>query len=300
MSDRPNKLFFKHIVRKIFLEDAAMKFLALVITIGLWLGVTVISKGKEASVRFTVPLNFRLLDNASVTNSPVQDVEIKVRGVDAPIEQIRRNDLVVYVDLTDFTPGERVLSLTPETVSVPLPEGIKLVDLQPSRIAVTIEAIEEREVGVVAVTSGSPPAGFEVYGEPVITPQKVKVRGPASLVNTVDQLLTDKISLDDRREDFTAKQIPVGVANNKVTIFNTVVDVAFRIGEKRIERQISVPVPNQPGKTATAILYGSRTALAKIKPADIKLEIVKNADGVETPQFALPAEIEVRKPRIIP
>ena len=277
-----------------------MKFLALVITIGLWLGVTVISKGKEASVRFTVPLNFRLLDNASVTNSPVQDVEIKVRGVDAPIEQIRRNDLVVYVDLTDFTPGERVLSLTPETVSVPLPEGIKLVDLQPSRIAVTIEAIEEREVGVVAVTSGSPPAGFEVYGEPVITPQKVKVRGPASLVNTVDQLLTDKISLDDRREDFTAKQIPVGVANNKVTIFNTVVDVAFRIGEKRIERQISVPVPNQPGKTATAILYGSRTALAKIKPADIKLEIVKNADGVETPQFALPAEIEVRKPRIIP
>ena len=85
MSDQPNKLFSKHIVRKIFHEDWAMKLLALVITLGLWFGVTVLSKGKQASDRFTVPLNFRVLDNAAVTNSPVQEVEIRVRGVDDKI-----------------------------------------------------------------------------------------------------------------------------------------------------------------------------------------------------------------------
>ena len=295
MSDKPNEQFVRNIIRKIFLEDWVMKLVALVITFGLWLGVTVISKGKQTSDRFTVPLNFRLLDNAEVTNAPVQEVEIRVRGVDEKIEQIRRNDMIAYVDLTELAPGESVLTLTPESVSVPLPEGVKVVDLQPSRIAVTIEAIEEREISVKAVTDGTPETGFEVYGEPTTLPQKVKVRGPASLVGAIDQLLTDKIPLNGRREDFTARQIPVTVANNKITIYNTVVDVFVRVGEKRIERTISI---NVDGRNVNATLYGLKTALAKIKPADIRVVITKDENGIDVPKFDLPSEIEVRDPRI--
>lgn len=298
MSGEPRNLFFKHILRKIFLEDWVLKLIALVITFGLWLGVTVMSKGKQTSDRFTVPLNFRVLDNAEVTNAPVQEVEIRVRGLDEKIEQIRRNDLIAYVDLTELLPGESVLTLKPETVSVPLPDGVKVVDLQPSRIAVTIEAIEEREIAVKAVTDGAPESGFEVYGEPTTLPQKVKVRGPASIVNTIDQLLTDKIPLKGRREDFTARQIPVTVANNKVTIYNTVVDVFVRIGEKRAERTIAVPIPGRPGMVATAILYGPKTVLAKIKTAEIKVEIVSDDNGMDIPRFELPPEIEIKNPRI--
>jgi len=300
MSSEPRTLFFRHIVRKIFLEDWVLKLVALVITFGLWFGVAVVSKGKEASDRFTVPLNFRVLDNAAVTSAPVQEVEIHVRGLDDHVQQIRRCDISVLVDLTDLLPGERVLLLTPENVSVQLPEGVKLVDLQPSRIAVNIEAIEERDIAVKAVTDGAPPTGFEVYGDPLISPEKVKVRGPASLVGAVDQLLTEKIPLDGRREAFTVRQIPVGVSNNKVTIFNTVVDVTFRIGEIRVRRAISIPIQNQPGKTATAILYGPRTLVAKLKQADIKVELVKNGDGSDVPQFDLPPEIEIQNARIEP
>jgi len=298
MSGEPRNLFFKHIVRKIFLEDWAMKLVALVITFGLWFGVTVVSRGKESSDRFTVPLTFRLLDNAEVTNAPVQEVEIRVRGLDEKIEQIRRNDLVAYVDLTELAPGESVLTLTPESVSVPLPDGVKVFDLQPSRIAVTIETIVEKEIAVKGVTEGTPETGFEIYGEPTTLPQKVKVRGPASLVNAIDQVMTDNIPLSGRREDFTVRQIPVTVANNKVTIFNTVVDVFVRIGEKRIERPISVLIPGSPGKTASAILYGPRTILAKIKPADIKVEMIKDENENDVPKFDLPPEIEVRNAKI--
>lgn len=298
MADQPKRLFFKHIIRKIFLEDWVLKLVALVVTFGLWFGVTVVSKGKQTSDRFTVPLNFRVLDNAEVTNAPVQEVEIRVRGLDEKIEQIRRNDLIAYVDLTELLPGESVLTLKPETVSVPLPDGVKVVDLQPSRIAVTIEAIEEREIAVKAVTDDVPESGFEVYGEPTTLPQKVKIRGPASIVNAIGELLTDKIPLKGRREDFTARQIPVTVANNKVTIYNTVVDVFVRIGEKRAERQISIPIPGLPGKVATATLYGPKSALAKIKPSDIKVDIVRDENGIDVPKFELPPEIEIKDPKI--
>lgn len=298
MSGEPHKLFLKHILRKIFLEDWAMKLVALVITFGLWVGVTVISRGKQTSDRFTVGLNLRPADNAAVTNAPVQEVEIRVRGLDEKIEKIQRKDLEVYVDLSELPSGENVITLSPDNVSVPLPEGVKLIDLQPSRIAVTIETIKENEIAVKAVTVGTPENGFEVYGEPTALPQKVSVRGPASLVNAIDQLLTDKIPLDGRREDFTARQIPVSAANNKVTIFNTVVDVFVRIGEIRVERPISVPIPGQPGKTATATLYGPKTIVTKLKPTEIKFEIIKNESGSETVKFDLPPEIEVRNPKV--
>ncbi len=275
-----------------------MKLIALVITFGLWLGVTVISKGKQASDRFTVPLNFRVLDNAEVTNAPVQEVQIRVQGLNEGIETIQRKGLEGLIDLTAFSPGENVVTLTPENVNVKLPDGVKVVDVQPSRIRVTIEAIKEKEIAVKAVTDGTPETGFEVYGEPAVLPQKVTVRGPATLVNAIDELLTDKIPLEGRREDFTARQITVSAANNKVTITNTVVDVFVRIGEKRIERAISIPIPGQPGKTATATLYGPKTIITKLKPADIKVEIVKNESDTDTVKFDLPPEIEVRNPKI--
>ena len=40
MSAQPRKLFFKHLLKKIFLEDWGLKLTALVITVAIWLGVT--------------------------------------------------------------------------------------------------------------------------------------------------------------------------------------------------------------------------------------------------------------------
>src|SRR5205085_1278175 len=116
--------------------------------------------------------------NAVVTHAQVQDVVISVRGIDDQVYKIRRNDLVAYVDLTELPAGDHVLTLTPESVSVPLPDGVTVFDLQPSRIAVTIEPVEEKEVAVHVETEGAPSRGFEVY-ETTILPQKVKIRGPA-------------------------------------------------------------------------------------------------------------------------
>ena len=64
---KPRKLFAKHIVRKIFLEDWALKLLALVITLALWLGVTGLST--PTKTRVTVPLVPSISNSAEITNS---------------------------------------------------------------------------------------------------------------------------------------------------------------------------------------------------------------------------------------
>lgn len=293
------QLFAKHILRKIFLEDWAMKLVALVITFGLWFGVTVLSRGKQASERYSVKLNLRPADNAIVTNKSVEQVEIRVRGVDEKVEQIQPLNLAVNVDLSEFPIGDSILDLTPESVSVQLPEGVKLVDLQPSRIAVSVDSFASKEIPVKAVTEGSLPEGFELYGEPSAIPAKVHIQGPAKLIASVDQLLTDQISLAGRKQDFIARQIPVTSANSKVTINNTVVDVSLRIGEKRIERSITT---NVNGRSVNVTLFGPKSLLAKLKTEDLSVDIVKNSEGNDTANVSLPEDIrdqiEIKKTKI--
>ncbi len=294
-----NQLFAKHILRKIFLEDWAMKLVALVITFGLWFGVTVLSRGKQASERYSVKLNLRAADNAIVTNKSVEQVEIRVRGVDEKIELIQPTNLAVNVDLSEFPIGDSILDLTPESVSVQLPEGVKLVDLQPSRIAVSVDTFASKEIPVKPVTDGVLPAGMELYGEPSAIPARVLIQGPAKLIASVDQLLTERISLTDRKQDFIARQIPVSSANNKVTINNTVVDVSFKIGEKRIERSVSV---NVEGRTVTVTLFGPKSLITKLKPADLTAEIAKNSDSTESVVVTLPddlrEQVEIKRTKI--
>lgn len=292
----PRKLIFRQILRKIFLEDWALKLVALVITFGLWFGVTGLST--PATKRFTVQLAPNVANNIEITNNAINEVEIVVSGDERKLKTLTGTGLVAALDLTTTQPGDRVISLTPENVSVDLPLGVKLDEVQPSRIAVRLESVQELELPVKADIEGKPADGFEIYGETVL-PQRVKVRGPASFMETLDFVLTDKISIEGRTEDFTAKQVPLGVSNPKATVFNTVVDVAFRIGEKRSVQTYSVTQTSagQPKRYVVA-LFAPKSVLLRIRSAEIKIEIVKNADGEDVPQVVLPPEfaslVEVR------
>lgn len=290
------KLLLRQIVRKIFLEDWALKLVALVITLGLWFGVTGLST--PSTKRFTVQLAPNVANNIEITNNAISEVEIVVSGDERKLKTLTGTGLVAALDLTSTQPGDRVISLTPENVSVDLPLGVKLDEIQPSRIAVRLEAVQELELPVKADIEGKPADGFEVYGETVL-PQRVKVRGPASFMKTLDFVLTDKISIEGRTEDFTAKQVPLGVSNPKATVFNTVVDVALRIGEKRSVQTYNVTQTTAgQAKRYIVALFAARSVLPKIRAADIKVEIVKNADGDDVPQVVLPPEfaslVEIR------
>jgi YbbR domain-containing protein len=294
----PTVLFTKHILRKLFLEDWAMKLVALAITLGLWLGVT--GLGTRKKERFnSVPLTFRVSSDAEITNAPVQDVSLVLSGDSRRLDEVRQADLNVSVDLTGVTPADLIVTLEPQSVNVSgLPRGITLDEIQPLRIPVRLEAVEEKDVDVEPVTEGAPAAGYEVYSTMVLPP-RIRVHGPKDFVDTLESIPTDKISLAGKKDDFVAKQIAVLVSNPKATVLATVVDVQFRIGEKRVERVFTAPIAGLPGKTATFTIYGPRTALQKLKPDAFKVEMLLNENGEEVPEIALPVEMqdvaEVRK-----
>lgn len=297
---RAPKLFFKHIIRKVFFEDWLIKLVALGVTFALWLGVTGLST--PTTTRLTgIPLSLRFSSDVVVTNSPVDEIDVVISGDNRKIAQINKNDLVASVDLTSIQPGDRLIQLTPENVLLDLPLGVRLDEVTPGRMIVRIEAVDVKEVPVKVETTGKLPEGLELYSQTVV-PARVRIRGPQSYTKDLAQILTEKIDLTDRREDFIARQTPLSVDNSNAALLDSVVDVIFRIGEKRIERTFSVPVADGSGKKVAVVLYGGRTLLTDLKPNDISVEIVKNAAGVDTPQVTLPAAlqdvIEIRRARI--
>jgi YbbR domain-containing protein len=293
---------FSRLLRKVFLDDWLMKLIALIITLGLWLGVTGLRT--PTSRRFTsVPLNLRVANELEVTNSPVTEVDVKISGDKSKIDQLNQRDLSVTVDLTDVQAGDRTAQITPDNVTIELPAGFKLEEIQPSKIAVKLEKIIERDVPVKAETEGGVADGFEIYGAPT-TPPTVRVRGPESFIKPLDSIPTEKINVENRQEDFTAQQVSLNVVSPKVRLIDTtVVDVIFRIGEKRIEKVYLVPVKTETGsKTATVILFGARSIFENLRTENLKVELIKSETGENSLRLALPAEIqdkvEIRKLKI--
>ena len=295
------QIFIRRLFRRVFLEDWLIKATALFITLGLWLGVT----GLRAPITTrlnNVAIKLRVSNDIEITNSPVQEVDLVITGDKRKIDQIKQSDLVVSLDLADAQTGDRIVQITPENVNVELPTGVRLDEVQPNKIAVKLEKVEEREIAVTAETEGNPGENFEIYSVTVVPP-KVRIRAPESYIKSLDFVSTEKINVENRREDFTARQVALNVVNPKATLLDATVDVSFKIGEKRVERLFSVPVKTESGtKTATVALYGGRSILEAVKAENLQVEILKNDAGENSPQIILPVEIqgqvEVRKLKI--
>ena len=300
MEAHPAILFFKHIIRKVFLEDWVLKLVALAITFALWFGVTGLST--PTTQRLTsIPLSLRYSNNIEVTHAPIEEVDLVVTGDKRKLAQINKNDLIISVDISDVMPGDRVLNLTPETIfPLSLPTGVRLVEIQPRGIPIRIEAVEERDVPVKPVTYGAVPEGYEIYSE-TVTPARVRVRGPAGFIRSLEAVPTERIDIDDRTSDFTVRQIAIGVSDPKSSVLtDTVVDVAFRIGEKRIERVFAVPIGDS-GRRAIVTLFGARSRFEDVQPDDIRIELDKNDAGQDVPRAVLPGSltgVEVRSVRL--
>jgi len=269
----------KDLLRKVFLEDWHLKLLALGITLALWFAVTGLSKPTTA--RFSnVRLSMQSSDN-TITDSEVNTIDLVLSGDARKINQI--DSLSASVDLRGLAPGERTVTLTPTNVFVPLPPGVKIDDIWPNRVQVKLERVEEKDVPVKIETMGDLAPNLEVYSR-TATPSRITVRGPESVLDQLNSISTEKIDLKGRTGDFTLTQ-PLAVTDSKATVQRGDVSVTFRIGERRIEKQFTIPTGH--GKSVRVTLYGPTSLLQKRKPDEFKVTF----DSEDTPQVTLPADM---------
>jgi YbbR domain-containing protein len=278
-------------LRGLFLDDWSLKLLALVITLGLWWGVN--GQRTSATVRIAgVQLSYRLPSQMEISNDPRREVQVTLTGSERLLQRINSRDLVAFVDLSDYQPGDRLVSLSRDRVSMGLPEGVHIDDIEPNTVPVRLEPRAESSVPVDVRFTGNVADGYEVRAVN-LSPEKVRVRGPESRVKMLQNAPTESVQLSGRRDSFTIPQVAVDIPDQKVNVVDPVVGVAVIIGEKRIQKTFNGVIVTSPSggdpnpSQCSVVLFGARSLLDQLQSSDFKIALVEGDEGKLIPRLIL-------------
>jgi YbbR domain-containing protein len=278
--------------------DWGLKLLAFAITLGLWFAVTGQRAPATARLR-RVALHFVLPNDMEISNEPREEVDVMLRGGKQTLNSLRAQDAVVNFDASNFSPGERLVRLSPDTVKLELPEDVSASDvtierIEPSSVPLRLERRVEREVEVEPQLEGKVAAGYELLGVEA-RPARVRVRGPESHLNGLQRAPTETLLIEGKTESFVASQVAIDLPDRKLVPLDAVVDVLVKIGEERATRRIegiAVQLATdaqgtpQPAR-ATVEVRGARSVVEKLSAADLLLVLDEAQDGTLRPRLAL-------------
>jgi YbbR domain-containing protein len=177
-------------LRSVLFGNVNLKFLALVLAIGLWFTAT----GREsAEIGLTVPLELINYPTDMTIVGPVPDgIGVRIRGSVTLARQMASRSLRFSLDLSGADPGENEFNLSAD--SLDLPRGVAVTRLAPSTITVTLEKLAAKTVTVLPVIRGEPAPGFLIE-DLILEPNQVSVQGPESVLAGVEILWTQPIDV---------------------------------------------------------------------------------------------------------
>ena len=227
-------------------RNGRLKAAAFGLAFFLWALVRVGAPGQRDLL---VPVDIRLDDPGwMVLGDPVPSV-VLVRFSGPQTEMFRLNGfegMSVAVPITDVADAEMVIPLQPGWVAVDGYRGVQVEDIVPSAINVQLDRLATRTVPVRVSTRGSLPEDLALTRPLSLTPNLVRVRGPASLVERLDTLDIAPVDLSDVVEQVTLETVVDTAGMGRVTVVPYALTLRVP-AEESIERGIEgVPVIVDP------------------------------------------------------
>ncbi len=184
-------------VRNWITHNWLLKFLSLAFATTLWVAV---ASETSAEIGIEVPLEYHNVPaQMEITGDAANNVEVRLRGAANIVKDITPKQVSTTVDLSNATPGERMIMLTAQNVQAPF--GTEVIRINPSQVRISLEQTVSKTVSVIPTTQGQPADGFEI-GKVLVNPGKVRVQGPDSRIRSVDSISTVPISLVGKRSSF--------------------------------------------------------------------------------------------------
>jgi hypothetical protein len=227
-------------------RNGRLKVAALGLALFIWVLVRVGTPGQRDLM---VPVDIRL-DNPGwmVVGDPVPAaVLVRFRGPQTEMFRLSGFDgMSMAVPITDVSDEEMVISLQPGWVAVDGYRGVQVEDIVPSAINVQLDRLVTRTVPVRVSTRGDLPAGLALTRALSLTPNVVRVSGPASLVERLDTLDIAPVDLSDVGEQTTLETAVDTAGMGRMTVVPY--SLTLRVpAEDSIERVIEgIPVIVDP------------------------------------------------------
>lgn len=171
------------------LHNFALKLMSLLLATGLWFMISRDEQPAEVAVR--APIVFQHVpDDLEVSSESVTEAEIRVRGPERVIRQLRINEVQAEIDLAGVRPQERTFDLSSQQVRHP--RELAVMQIIPSQVHVSFDTRMTREVEVHPRVTGTFATGDQIV-KVDSDPARITIVGPRRHVERIEAATTDPI-----------------------------------------------------------------------------------------------------------
>ncbi|MDW7651089.1 MAG: CdaR family protein [Bacillota bacterium] len=237
-------------MERLLKNNTAVKVFAFFLALMLWVYVTsdVMQAGVPDETRpyRNVPLAWHNLEEGRALMDIPDEVDVSLRGRPDVLDSLTPQNMNVFVDLRGLEEGRH--NITPQ---VEVPRGVRVMSIEPQQVIVELEGVESPQKPVTLEIIGAPADGY-VMGDPRILPDSVFVRGPRSLVNSVDSVRA-VVNIDGAESD-RVQVVPLKVVDavgrelTDVTVNPDMVEVLIPFSEPQKRVPIRVPLLGEPAE----------------------------------------------------
>lgn len=293
-------------------NNMSIKISSLAIALTLWIFVVT---GSEYVHDIEIPIKLRNVQPDRVLAEQIPEfAKVKMRGSGRQFfnHMLRAKfaDVGIMLEMSrirffyDFE-LEPYLKRFPDRLSVPRDFGLELVEVvSPDTIRVRLDSFIEKEVTVSPRVTISMDPGYIQVGDFIIEPSVVKISGPASILNNINEIFTEEKSFEARKNSVN-KTINLSVQNSElVQLEPSRVQLSASIQSigVRTVGGIEVKVRNVPENLKAIVnpakvsveLQGGITFLTNLEGADILASIDYAKDWKENQRLY---ELNVEVPK---
>ena len=164
------------------------KVVSLALAVGLWWAV---SHDPVAEVEVTVPIEFhRVPTSLEISSVNIPEAQVRVRGPERVIHDMRRQEVHVELDLAAVKPGERTFDLSAQQVH--LPNELEVMQVVPSQVRLGFDVGMTRQVELRPRVIGTFAPGYRIANV-LVEPSMVSISGPMQRVKAVENATTDPV-----------------------------------------------------------------------------------------------------------
>jgi YbbR domain-containing protein len=178
-------------LRRWVLHNFWLKVLSLLMAVGLWMAIAPEQEPAEVEVR--VPIEFEHVpSHLEISSITIPEAQIRVRGPERLIRELRSTDIHAQLEMADAKPGERTFDLTAQQIRHA--RDLHVVQVVPGQVHLTFDTRLTREVEIRPRVTGTFVAGEQI-AKVLADPEKITITGPQHHVEQVDAATTDPVDV---------------------------------------------------------------------------------------------------------
>ena len=256
-----------------------------------------------------IPLSLKLSDEQAIGSNVTDTVKISMNGSGWDLlGVVMKRDIQYYVDVSNVRRDSRIVMMQQVNERTGIPVSVRIFSVDPDTIYISFGEVATKYVPIINNVIVEPRAGYDIIGRPILSPDSIKITGPASEIRKVNSVKTEVKTIRDVNGNITITAKLQSDLGASVKLDQTEISISYvlELSAEKTFDEISIVVENVPPDKEVLLIppnlsvsfRGGVEELSEINITDIYAfinfdEIYLDTLGYVVPQIDVPQNIQI-------